>query len=68
MERITDFAEVDYIVPYGTVLPDEISKTLAMFEEVYVVNRRTGQEDTRYHIPRYLMTQWLAKYDPAHQP
>jgi hypothetical protein len=51
---------VEYIVPDGTPLPEEITKTLELYIGKRVTNGRTN--GTKYNIPAYLMREWLAKY------
>lgn len=51
---------VEYIVPDGTQLPDEIANTLELYIGQRVTNGNT--DGTRYNIPAYLMREWLAKY------
>ena len=62
MKRVTDFSEVEYIVPDGTVLPDDVRDELRHYQSVRVKNTATGQAGYRYRIPRYLMTQWLGRF------
>jgi hypothetical protein len=54
---------VEYIVPSGTELPDDVKWTLQFYAGVRVTNTQTGQTGTRYSIPQYLMREWLAKFE-----
>jgi len=53
---------IEYVVPDGTQLPDEIRYILRLYTGVSVTNTKTGQTGTRYIIPQHLMREWLAKY------
>lgn len=52
--------DVDYIVPDGLKLPDEVRKYLELCIGMRVHNSKTGQSGTKYRIPAYLMREWLA--------
>lgn len=62
MKKLTpkEMREVEYIVPDGTNLPEEIIKTLDLYIGVRVTNGI--QKGTKYTIPVYLMREWLSKY------
>lgn len=67
MKKLTDEElrepDVEYIVPDGTELPDEIRQILRLYIGKTVVNRTNGQRGTRYSIPAYLAREWLSEYD-----
>ena len=54
---------VQYVVPEGTVLPDEVRSYLEFCIGTPVKNSATGQRGTRYIIPGYMMREWLAIQD-----
>lgn len=63
MKRVTDFALVEYFVPDGTALPEEITEYLKLYDPPrYVVQNSTGKHGRLYEIPRYMMAEWLEKY------
>lgn len=60
--RVTDPREVEYVVPDGTQLPNEICMVLELYIGTRVQNSSTGEKGTRYYIPMYLAQEWLAKF------
>jgi hypothetical protein len=59
MVRVTDFRKVDLIVPAGTALPHEVAEYLRLCEE------RPAVGGSLFSIPRYLMDEWVQRYDMA---
>lgn len=59
MRRVTDFRQVDLIVQPGTTLPHEVAEYLRLCTE-----RLTGAGSC-FSIPRYLMDEWVQRYDMA---
>jgi hypothetical protein len=53
---------VEYLVPDGTPLPDEIRVILKHYIGEPLYNTRTKRFYTRYSIPAYLAHDWLTRY------
>lgn len=57
--------DVEYIVPDGTRLPDEVRKTLRLYNGTRVQNP-LGIQGTRYTIPAYLAREWIRRFHVEH--
>jgi hypothetical protein len=65
MPRVISFDMVDMIIPDGTELPIEVRQYLALYDGKRMQHTQSGEKATRYTIPRYMMVEWLGRYDPA---
>lgn len=65
MQKITDFALVDFFVPDGVTLPLDAERELLSLGYHYQVGVMGGKHGTMWReIPRYLVSEWLSAAQP----
>jgi len=65
MQKITDFALVDFFVPDSVTLPNDAERKLFELGYQYKIGVMGGKHGTMWlEIPRYLVREWLSAAQP----